>query len=58
MFIAPMRGNDISSSWLPEVDDTFRARLEIADKISPAPMGAVNAAMERAWETALGPSHK
>src|SRR5207237_153459 len=39
----------------PEVDDTFRARLEIADKISPAQMGAVNAAMERAvGETALG----
>jgi biopolymer transport protein ExbB/TolQ len=37
-----------------EVDDTFRARLEIADKISPAQMGAVNAAMERAvGETAL-----
>jgi biopolymer transport protein ExbB/TolQ len=36
------------------VDDTFRARLEIADKISPAQMGAVNAAMERAvGETAL-----
>src|SRR5947209_6504695 len=32
----------------PEVDETFRARLEIADKISPAQMGAVNAAMERA----------
>src|SRR6266852_5348892 len=31
-----------------EVDETFRARLEIADKISPAQMGAVNAAMERA----------
>src|SRR2546423_2861470 len=30
----------------PEVDDTFRARLEIADKISPAQMGAVNEAME------------
>src|SRR3989449_422152 len=29
----------------PEVDDTFRARLEIADKISAAQMGAVNAAM-------------
>src|ERR1044071_6413824 len=27
-----------------EVDDTFRARLEIADKISPAQMGSVNAA--------------
>jgi biopolymer transport protein TolQ len=39
----------------PEVDETFRARLEIADKISPAQMGAVNAAMERAvGETALG----
>jgi len=39
----------------PEVDDTFRARLGIADKISPAQMGAVNAAMERAvGETALG----
>src|SRR2546428_11479234 len=38
----------------PEVDDTFRARLEIAAKISPAQMGAVNAAMERAvGETAL-----
>ena len=37
-----------------EVDDTFRARLEIADKISLAQMGAVNAAMERAvGETAL-----
>jgi biopolymer transport protein TolQ len=37
-----------------EVDDTFRARLEIADKISPAQMGAVNAAMERTvGETAL-----
>src|SRR2546429_1140883 len=38
----------------PEVDDTFRARLGIADKISPAQMGAVNAPMERAvGETAL-----
>jgi biopolymer transport protein ExbB/TolQ len=38
----------------PEVDDTFRARLNIADKISPAQMGAVTAAMERAvGETAL-----
>src|SRR5438128_4749703 len=38
----------------PEVDDTFRARLEIADKISPAQMGAASAAMERAvGETAL-----
>src|SRR6266403_498221 len=38
----------------PEVDDTFRARLGIADRISPAQMGAVNAAMERAvGETAL-----
>ena len=38
-----------------EVDETFRARLEIADKISPAQMHAVNAAMERAvGETALG----
>ena len=37
-----------------EVDDTFRARLGIAEKISPAQMGAVNAAMERAvGETAL-----
>src|SRR5256885_5825521 len=37
-----------------EVDETFRARLEIADKISPAQMGAVNAAMERTvGETAL-----
>ncbi len=39
----------------PEVDETFRARLESADKITPAQMGAVNAAMERAvGETALG----
>ena len=38
----------------PEVDETFRARLEIADKITPAQMHAVNAAMERAvGETAL-----
>ena len=38
-----------------EVDETFRARLEIADKISPAQMHAVNAAMERAvGEAALG----
>jgi biopolymer transport protein TolQ len=37
-----------------EVDETFRARLEIADKISPAQMRAVNVAMERAvGETAL-----
>ena len=37
-----------------EVDETFRARLDISDKISPAQMGAVNAAMERAvGETAL-----
>ena len=37
-----------------EVDETFRARLGIADKISPAQMGAVRAAMERAvGETAL-----
>ena len=37
-----------------EVDETFRARLEVADKITPAQMGAVNAAMERAvGETAL-----
>jgi biopolymer transport protein TolQ len=37
-----------------EVDETFRARLDIADKISPAQKGAVNAAMERAvGETAL-----
>src|SRR3954467_14915744 len=37
-----------------EVDETFRARLEIADKISSAQMGAVTAAMERAvGETAL-----
>ncbi len=39
----------------PEVDETFRARLESADKITPAQMGAVSAAMERAvGETALG----
>ncbi|MGI9088568.1 MAG: MotA/TolQ/ExbB proton channel family protein [Chthoniobacterales bacterium] len=37
-----------------EVDETFRARLETAEKISPAQMGAVQAAMERAvGETAL-----
>src|ERR1700682_5456075 len=38
-----------------EVDETFRARLGIADKITPAQMHAVSAAMERAvGETALG----
>jgi biopolymer transport protein ExbB/TolQ len=38
-----------------EVDETFRARLEGAEKISPAQMGAVTAAMERSvGETALG----
>lgn len=31
-----------------EVDETFRARLEVADKISPAQMRTVQAAMERA----------
>jgi len=31
-----------------EVDETFRARLESADKISPAQMRSVTAAMERA----------
>ncbi|MFN2475232.1 MAG: MotA/TolQ/ExbB proton channel family protein [Chthoniobacterales bacterium] len=37
-----------------EVDDTFRARLGAADKITPAQMGAVRVAMERAvGETAL-----
>src|SRR5437660_7390278 len=37
-----------------EVDETFRARLGTADKISPAQMNAVSAAMERAvGETAL-----
>ena len=37
-----------------EVDETFRARLGIADKISPAQMNAVRAAMERAvGETSL-----
>ena len=37
-----------------EVDETFRARLGVADKISPAQMNAVRAAMERAvGETAL-----
>src|SRR3984893_10117865 len=37
-----------------EVDETFKHRLGIADKISPAQMGAVRAAMERAvGETAL-----
>jgi biopolymer transport protein TolQ len=38
-----------------EVDETFRARLDVAEKISPAQMGAVRVAMERAvGETALG----
>ena len=38
-----------------EVDETFKARLGIAEKIAPAQMHAVNAAMERAvGETALG----
>jgi biopolymer transport protein ExbB/TolQ len=38
-----------------EVDETFRARLEVADKVSPVQMGAVSVAMERAvGETALG----
>jgi biopolymer transport protein TolQ len=37
-----------------EVDETFRARLGEAEKITPAQMNAVNAAMERAvGETAL-----
>jgi biopolymer transport protein TolQ len=37
-----------------EVDETFRARLGVADKITPAQMGAVNAALDRAvGETAL-----
>src|SRR5256885_6269018 len=37
-----------------EVDETFRARLGIAEKISTAQIGAVTAAMERAvGETAL-----
>jgi biopolymer transport protein ExbB/TolQ len=37
-----------------EVDETFKARLGIADKISAAQMGAVRAAMERAvGETGL-----
>src|SRR5438034_4307302 len=37
-----------------EVDETFRARLGVSDKISSAQMGAVTAAMERAvGETAL-----
>src|SRR6476646_10155309 len=38
-----------------EVDERFKARLDGADKIAPAQMHAVNAAMERAvGETALG----
>jgi biopolymer transport protein ExbB/TolQ len=38
-----------------EVDETFKARLGSAEKIAPAQMHAVNAAMERAvGETALG----
>ncbi len=37
-----------------EVDETFRARLDVAEKITPAQMRAVNSAMERAvGETAL-----
>jgi biopolymer transport protein TolQ len=37
-----------------EVDETFRARLDIAEKVSPVQMGAVSVAMERAvGETAL-----
>lgn len=37
-----------------EVDETFRARMGVAEKISPAQMNAVRAAMERAvGETAL-----
>ena len=37
-----------------EVDETFKARLGTADKIAPAQMHAVNAAMEKAvGETAL-----
>ena len=32
----------------PEVDDTFAARVEVADKITPAQMRAVSVAMERA----------
>ncbi len=38
----------------PEVDETFRARLGEAERITPAQMSAVSAAMERAvGETAL-----
>src|SRR5437016_7144294 len=47
---------EITFQWLgsAEVDETFKARLGIADKISAAQMGAVTAAMERAvGETAL-----
>ncbi|MEP6937014.1 MAG: MotA/TolQ/ExbB proton channel family protein, partial [Chthoniobacterales bacterium] len=37
-----------------EVDETFRARLGVSEKISPSQMRAVNSAMERAvGETAL-----
>src|SRR5262249_53440298 len=37
-----------------EVDETFKARLGIADKISPAQMGAVTAGIRRALgETAV-----
>jgi len=32
----------------PDVDDTFAARVEVADKITPAQMRAVSVAMERA----------
>ena len=34
-----------------EVDDTFGARVEVADRISPAQMRAVSVAMERARES-------
>lgn len=38
----------------PEVDDTFAARVEVADKITPSQMRAVSVAMERAvGETGL-----
>ncbi len=38
----------------PELDETFAARLELADRLSPAQMEVVNSAMERAvGETSL-----
>jgi len=50
-----LRRDDVPVARSAEVDETFKARLGIADKIAPAQMHAVNAAMERTvGETALG----